>query len=82
MVAFRVAHLSLPGGAPAPKKTGSLSPPSPLPCGAPLCRARGGTREVQPRFAFPQRTREIRVIPRLMGRSGEVLNHNGEDSAL
>ena len=31
MVDFGVHHLPLPGGAPAPKKWGSLSPPSPPP---------------------------------------------------
>ena len=41
-----------------------------------------GTREAQPPFSFPWRTREIRVIPRLVQRFGEVLNHNGEGSAL
>ena len=35
MAGFRVGHLPLPGGAPAPKKEGSLSPLSSLPCGAP-----------------------------------------------
>ena len=42
MVDFGVHHLPLPGGAPAPKKWGSLSPPAPLQYGAPLRRA-GGT---------------------------------------
>ncbi len=41
-----------------------------------------GTREAQPRFAFPQRTREIRVVPRLMRRFGKVPNYHGEGSAL
>ena len=41
-----------------------------------------GTREAQPRFAFPQRTREIRVVPRLMQRFGGAFDHNGEGSAL
>ena len=40
MVDFGVHHLPLPGGAPAPKKWGSLSPPASLSCGAPLRRAR------------------------------------------
>ena len=37
-----VKRLILPDGAPAPKKGGSLSPPAPLSCGAPLRRAGGG----------------------------------------
>ena len=78
MVAFRVAHLPLPGAVSAAKMRGSLSPPAPLSCGAPLRRARRGTREAQPRFAFPQRTREIPLIPRLMRRFGKVSNHDGE----
>ena len=41
-----------------------------------------GTREAQLRFAFPQRTREIRVVPRLVRRFGKVPHHNGEGSAL
>ena len=41
-----------------------------------------GTREAQPRFAFPQRTREIRVVPRLVQRFREVPHHNGEGFAL
>ena len=55
-------------GAPAPKSRGSLSPPASLPYGAPLRRATGGTREAQPRYAIPQPTREIGVVPRLMRR--------------
>ena len=46
------------------------------------CVGRGGTREAQPRFAFPQRMREIRVVPRLMRRFGKVQNHNGGGLAL
>ena len=79
---YRPHHLPLPGGAPAPKIWGSLSPPSPLPYGAPLRRARRGTREAQPRSAFPQSAREIRVVPCLMRGFGKVPDHNGEDSAL
>ena len=41
-----------------------------------------GTREAQPRFASPQRTRDIRVVPLLMRRYGEALYHNGGGSAL
>ena len=36
------ATFALPRAAPAAKKVGSLSPPAPLSCGAPLRRARGG----------------------------------------
>ena len=42
----------------------------------------GGTREAQPRYAIPQPTREIGVVPRLMRRFVEVLDHNGEGAAL
>ena len=42
----------------------------------------GGTREAQPRFALSQRTREIRVVPRLMRRFVKVSYHNGKGSAL
>ena len=41
-----------------------------------------GTREAQPRIASSQRTREIRVVPRLMRRFVKVSNHNGECYAL
>ena len=54
----------------------------PLPCGATTRRATGGTREAQLRFAFPHRTREIRVVPHTVRRFVEVLDHNGEGSAL
>ena len=43
---------------------------------------RGGTGEAQPRFAFPQRPRDIRVVPRLVQRFREVLHHNGDGFAL
>ena len=76
-----VKRLTIPGGAPAPKKRGSLSPPAPLSCGAPFRRARG-TREAQPRVAFSQRTREMLVIPRPVQRFGKVSNHNGESFSL
>ena len=39
-----VRRLTLDGDAPASKKGGSLPPPAPLSCGAPLRRARGDTR--------------------------------------
>lgn len=42
-----------------------------LSCGAPLRRATGGTREAKPRFAIPQPTRKIRIVPRLMRRFGK-----------
>jgi hypothetical protein len=42
----------------------------------------GGTGEAQPRIAVSQRTREIRVVPRLMRRFVKVSDHNGENSAL
>ena len=40
------------------------------------------TREAQPRFAFPQRTWEIRANPRPMRVSGQSPDHNGEGRAL
>ena len=80
MVAFRVAHLPLPGGASAAKKAGSLPPSAHLPCAAPPQRGRG-KREAQPRFAFLQRTREIRVVPRPVRRFGYAPDHNGRNSA-
>ena len=43
---------------------------------------KGRTRKVQPRFTFPQRTPEIRVVPRLMRSFVEVPYHNGEGAAL
>ena len=41
-VSFCLSPFTLPGGAPAPKKGGSLPPPAPLSCGAPTRRAGGG----------------------------------------
>ena len=43
MVDFGVHHLPLPGGAPAPKKWGSLSPPSPPPVRRHDAPCEGGT---------------------------------------
>ena len=40
------------------------------------------TREAQPRFAFPYRTRGIRVILCLVRHFGKVPNHNGEGSTI
>ena len=40
-----------------------------------------GSREAQSRIAFPQRTREIPVVPRRMRSFGNVKNHNGEEEA-
>lgn len=76
MVDFGVHHLPLPGGAPAPKIRGSLSPPAALSRGTLLRRARGG--HARRSLALPQPRREIRVVPPLMRRFGEVLDHNGE----
>ena len=50
MVAFRVAHLPLPGGAPAPKKQGRSHHLHPSHT-ARRCAGRGGIREAQPRSA-------------------------------
>ena len=41
-----------------------------------------GTREAQRRFALSHWGRDIPIIPRPMGRLRNVLNHNGEGSAL
>ena len=43
---------------------------------------REGDSRGQPRFAFSQGTREIRVVPRSLRRFGKVSNHNGEGFAL
>ena len=75
-------HLYPPRWRTSAKKGGvalTISTPPVRRAAAPAGR---GTREAQPPFSFPWRTREIRVIPRLMQRFGEVLNHNGEGSAL
>ena len=77
-----VRRLTLAGDAPASKKGGSLPPPAPFSCGASSAPDGEGTGEEQPRFALPHWWREIRVVPLPMGRSGKVLNHNGEGGAL
>ena len=41
-MSFCLSPFTLPGGAPAVKKGGSLPPPAPLSCGAPARRAGGG----------------------------------------
>ena len=46
-------RFTLAGDALAEKRAGAISPPAPLSCGALLRRARGRTREAQPRFAYP-----------------------------
>ena len=77
-----VRRLTSSRAAPADKKGGgapSTSTPLVRRAAAP---GEGGTREAQPRFFFPQRMREIRVVPRPMRRFGEVPNHNGGGSAL
>ena len=60
------------------RKSGSLPPPSPPPVRRAVAPGGRGTREAQPRFTWSQPTREIRVVPPLMRRFGEVLDHNGE----
>ena len=72
-------RLTLAGDAPAVKKGGvapSTSTPLVLRAVPPDGR---GTREAQPRFALPRWGREIRLIPRPMGRSQKVLNYNREE---
>ena len=81
-MSFCLSPFTLPGGAPAAKKGGGA--PS---TGTPLVRRAAapggrGTRETQPRIAFSQRTQKMLVLPRLMRRFGNTLNHNGEASAL
>ena len=82
MVDFGVHHLPLPGGAPAPKKWGSLSPPPPLPCGATTHRARGARTGPAPHGALLGRIWAIRANPRPMRVSGHSLDHDGEGLAL
>ena len=52
MVDFGVHHLPLPGGAPAPKKWGSLSPPSPPPVRRHDAPCEGGTHGVGAALRF------------------------------
>ena len=81
-VSFSLSPFTLPRAAPAAKKGGvALTTSTPLVRRA-VTPSEGGTREAQPRFALSQRTREIRVVPRLMRRFVKVSNHNGECSAL
>ena len=64
------------------KKGGRSLHQCPFSYGALSRRAKGETREAQPRFALSQEAGEIRVIPRPLRRFGKVPNHNGEGSAL
>ncbi len=65
------------------RQKGGVAPTTSTPPVRRAAAARGrGTREAQPRFAFPQWTREIRVVPRPVRRFGEAFDHNGENSAL
>ena len=82
MVNFGVHHLPLPGGAPAPKKPGSLPPPSPLPCGAPTRRVRRGHAGPAPYCALLRRTRGIRANPPPIRLSRQSSHHSGEGCAL
>ena len=71
---------ALPRAAPAAKKGRSHHQhPSRA---ARRCAGRGGTREAQPRLASPQRSRGIRVVPRLMRRFVNAQNHSGWGSGL
>ena len=81
MVGFRVGHLSLPGGAAAPKMRGSLPPPALLRCATPRAVREGDTRGAAS-LLFSTAEAEIRVVPRLMRRFGGILNHNGEERPL
>ena len=69
-------------GASAAKIWGSLPPPAPLLVWRAAAPGGRGTREVKPRFAWPQGTRDIRVVPRPVRRFGEVSDHNGGGTAL
>jgi len=82
MVDFGVHHLPLPGGAPAPKIRGSLSPLPPPPGAAPRRAVRGGTREAQPRFALSQLARGIRANPCPIRLSRQGPDHSSKGSAL
>ena len=82
MVGFRVEHLPLPGGAPAAKIRGSLSPLPPPPVRRHDAPCEAGTREAQPRFALSQPTRGIRANPLPIRLSRQGPDHNGEGSAL
>ena len=76
-----VKRLTLPNGAPAPKNGGSLSPPAPLSCGAPLRRAgRGHARAASHRFFAMDAGNPC--CPASDAAFREVSDHNGEDSAL
>ena len=66
---------------PSQKGAGALPQPEPLPCGAPFCRAGGRHARRSLARLFSQRTREIRVVRRLIRRFGEGFDHNGEGSA-
>ena len=59
------------------KGGGALTTSTPLARRA-VAPSEGGTCEAQPRFASPQRSRGIRVVPRLVWRFVKVANHNGE----
>ena len=75
MVGFRVEHLPLPGGAPAPKNTGSLPPLTPPPGAA---HRRGGDTlgAAPPRLSQP--TREIRANPPPTRLSRQGPDHSSE----
>ena len=67
---------------PPPWRTSGQKGGVALSTSAPLVRravtpGEGGTREAQPRNAVPQRSRGIRVVPRLMRRFVNAQNHNG-----
>ena len=70
-MATLAATFVLPRGAPAAKKGGSLSPPAPLSCGAPLRQASGDTRGATS-LRFSAADAENPVVSRLMRRFREV----------
>ena len=82
MVDRRVDHLTCSDGASALRKARvALTTSTPLVRRAAAPDGRG-TREAQPRFALSHKTREIRVVPRLMRRFGKIPHHTGEGYAL
>ena len=83
MVGRRVDHLPLPGGAPAPKKGGSLPPLPPPPVRRHDAPCEAGTRGGGAALRFtPEDSRESVPTRCPMRISGHSLDHNGEGFAL
>jgi len=75
MVAFRVAHLPIPGGASAPKTRGSLPPLPPPPVWRHDAACGAGP---APHRALPQRTGGIRANPCPIRLSRQGPDHSSE----